>query len=962
MKNKSAVVVAFLFFAMAAHAATWNAKTNWGATGNGTTNDGPVIQAGVSKIAAGDTVYFPSGTYLISNAVTFSVGATITCQSGAVLQGPNTGTDLFNIASNTTVGGSAGTGCTFSGGGISGYGAGGDGGQTLSQAISNLTFTYNTFENMTYGPNNNFRTNGGIFLGGGSNNVVIRYNTFSNIIPYNNGYNAAGTTYLEQYDPDGDEARAAIWFYGATNLDIDHNTFSHDYQNIKGCQGQQYQAQNILIHHNYSDSHHRMFFEINTGNGCGNATYNPGIAGFQAYANYDLNAGGPYPETNTFGFSAPFATAEQPGSTTYTPIPMSGVTWYNNLFKGVVDDAQNVGIGMEIGAENMNVYNNTVMTQWPCAGCGFGGSTGGTMQNNYACLMLPSDSTTPSFGNENGATTITYQGNITVGSCPSGNTSLSISLGTVTNSSGTLTATASVTTVEYGMQGVVFSIDGNYASAVAGAGPYNLNYSAAGLANGAHTLTATVVDAVGLLAVSNSQSVTTTNGIGPAAGPISPNILPSSRVFDIAGNANDPINGAATVTLSSAYLSTPGSANTMLVGGTLQFAAVCVYSDGSTTSCNNPDTHGNQVTAWSSSNTADVAVNASGLATAAAAGTANIQATITGGKLSSEWTLTVNTAAVSLSSVSLATTGSTSSITAGATNQLIATCHYSDGSTTSCNTINAHGNSVSTWGSSAPTVATVNAGGLVTAVAAGSTNLSATVDGTTGTTMLSVTVAPPALMSAYLAAPGSVNTLVVGQTLQFSAHCVYSSVTTDCSEVDIYGNGVTTWSTSNATEVSIGAAGSSNAGLATAVGVGTPQVQATIGSTYSSPWGLTIGAAPVTLSNVSVVSTGGVTSIGIGGTNQLQAICTYSDGSTTSCSTTDSHGNSVTAWTSSNLSFATVSTTGLVSGVAAGPPTFTATAGSETSAAFPLAVSPIPSGNYTITITGPVTLTGTVHF
>jgi hypothetical protein len=50
---------------------------------------------------------------------------------------------------------------------------------------------------MTYGPNN-FRSNGGIFIGGGSNHVVISHNTFSNIMPYDNGYNAAGKTYLEQ--------------------------------------------------------------------------------------------------------------------------------------------------------------------------------------------------------------------------------------------------------------------------------------------------------------------------------------------------------------------------------------------------------------------------------------------------------------------------------------------------------------------------------------------------------------------------------------------------------------------------------------------------------------------------------------------------------------------------------------------------------------------------------------------
>jgi uncharacterized protein YjdB len=643
-------------------------------------------------------------------------------------------------------------------------------------------------------------------------------------------------------------------------------------------------------------------------------------------------------------------------------IAMSNVDWYNNLFKGVVDDGANVGIGIEVGAENMNIYNNTVMAQWPLSGGAFEGTSGGYMQNNYGCIMTPSQYSNGSFSSENGAETVTFRGNITPGACPAGNASLSVSLGTVTNSSGTLTATATVTTVEYGMQGVVFKIDGNYVSAVMGAGPYNLNYSAAGLATGSHTVTATVVDAVGVLAVSNSQSVSTTNGAGPAAGPISPNVLPSSQMFDIAGNASDPINGATSVTLSSVSLGTPGGANSMPVGGTLQFTATCTYSDGSTTSCNNADTHGNQVTAWSSSNVAAVTVNSGGLATAVAAGTANIQATVTGGKVSSVWTLTVSTSAVTFSSVSLATTGGVSSLTVGATNQLIATCHYSDGTTTTCNTVDGHGNSVSSWSSSAPTVATVNAGGLVTAVAVGTTSLSATVAGSTSTNLLSVAVAPPALVSAYLATPGSVNTMVVGQTLQFSAKCVYASVTTDCTVADIYGNAVTSWATSNAAEVTVGAVGSASPGLATAVGLGSPQIQATIGSKHSSPWVLTINAATVTLTNVSLASAGGVTGIAIGGTNQLQAICTYSDGSTTSCNTLDAHGNNVTAWTSSNTSFATVNTAGLVTGVASGLPSFTATAGGHTSAALPLTVSLIPSGNYTITIKGPVTITGTVHF
>jgi hypothetical protein len=57
-----------------------------------------------------------------------------------------------------------------------------------------------------------------------------------------------------------------------------------------------------------------------------------------------------------------------------------------------------------------------------------------------------------------------------------------------------------------------------------------------------HTVTATVVDAVGILAVSGKQSVSTTGKVGPS-GPIPPNVDPARQDFDIAGNASDPING-----------------------------------------------------------------------------------------------------------------------------------------------------------------------------------------------------------------------------------------------------------------------------------------------------------------------------------------------------------------------------------------------------------------------------------
>jgi hypothetical protein len=114
---------------------------------------------------------------------------------------------------------------------------------------------------------------------------------------------------------------------------------------------------------------------------------------------------------------------------------------------------------------------------------------------------------------------------------------------------------------------------------------------------------------------------------------------------------------------------------------------------------------------------------------------------------------------------------------------------------------------------------------------------------------------------------------------------------------------------------------------------------------------------------LSLATTGGVTGLFIGSTNQLIATCVYSDGSTTNCTTTDSHGNIASAYTSSSTSHATVNaTTGLVSAVAAGTTNLAASAGGFTSPNLPLTVLAVPTGVYTITISGPVKFSGTVKF
>jgi hypothetical protein len=205
---------------------------------------------------------------------------------------------------------------------------------------------------------------------------------------------------------------------------------------------------------------------------------------------------------------------------------MSGVIWDNNLLKRVVNKNEYVGIGIEFGARDMQIYNNTIMSQWPTAGYAFG-AVGGSMADNYACLITPSRAKSAYFGDSNGKSTTTYLRDRISGSCPDSLRSLANTLGPVTNQGVVLTATA-VETVEFGTQGVVFAGDGRYVSAVVGSGPYTLSYGAPGVSAGSHTVTATVVDVVGLMAVSGNQSVSTSGGVGPG-GRISPNVDPAKQ-------------------------------------------------------------------------------------------------------------------------------------------------------------------------------------------------------------------------------------------------------------------------------------------------------------------------------------------------------------------------------------------------------------------------------------------------
>src|SRR5205823_4456166 len=184
----------------------------------------------------------------------------------------------------------------------------------------------------------------------------------------------------------------------------------------------------------------------------------------------------------------------------------------------------------------------------------------------------------------------------------------------------------------------------------------------------------------------------------------------------------DGTTGNATVTVAGcptpvASVTVTPAAPTVPVGPTVQVTATPKDANG------NP-LNGRVVT-WSSNNTAVARVNGSGLVTGVGAGTATITATSEGQSGTSDVTVTLAPVA------SVTVTPSPASVAVGLTVQLTATPKDANG--------NPLSGRVVTWSSNNTAVATVNGSGLVSGVTAGSATITATSEGKTGTSAVTVT-------------------------------------------------------------------------------------------------------------------------------------------------------------------------------------------------------------------------------
>jgi len=364
----------------------------------------------------------------------------------------------------------------------------------------------------------------------------------------------------------------------------------------------------------------------------------------------------------------------------------------------------------------------------------------------------------------------------------------------------------------------------------------------------------------------------------------------------VANGTPGAVSDTAIVTVTLApvsALSVAPTAVTILAGATAQLQATTTDSLGNVLT-------GRAVT-WASNNSA-VAVNGNGLVTGAGSGSATITATSEG----KSGTATVTVTTVPVASVTV--TPASANLQTGQTVQLTATARDASG--------NPLSGRVMTWTSTNTSIATVNGTGLVSGAGAGSATITATSEGQSGTSTVTVTFVPVASVTVT---PASAS-VQVGQTVQLTA------TPRDANGNALSGRAVT-WSSTNTTVATV-----SGTGLARGATAGSATITAT-SEGQSGTSAVTVTVAPVATVTVSPAAA----AIQPGQTVQLTA------------TTKDANGNILTGrtvtWVSNSNAAATVSSSGLVTGVATGTALITATSeGKSGGAAIAVGTPPPPAG------------------
>src|SRR6185312_13089828 len=349
-----AVAVALLVLSVPAMANALTVK-DYGAKGNGVTDDTEAIQRAVNSTPSG-ALEFPNGTYKLTKAVNLL--------SGVHYQGKNAvikGTGKFwlfqtawNAANNTI------SGFTFDNGGIN-----------LAGTVTGITITGNTFQNLT-GNNSggNWTLGNAIFAGGGGiRSSKISGNTFKNLLvdgsPEPNGNIDAGNN-------------QAMHLYGVDSTSIDHNTFDHIGEAIGICFTNTYESNNVYIGYNTFTNIHRMGMEIQGPMGCGRSK--PVLNGPDTH-NIVIEYNSFTNPLDPYWWTYPISLAN--------PAPSGGsgaIVRYNYLVSALPKYGMNGpnGYGIESGSSNMQIYGNTVVGPWG-TGITFDGAPNSSIHDNWLC-------------------------------------------------------------------------------------------------------------------------------------------------------------------------------------------------------------------------------------------------------------------------------------------------------------------------------------------------------------------------------------------------------------------------------------------------------------------------------------------------------------------------------------------------------------------------------------------------
>ncbi|MGY1494965.1 Ig-like domain-containing protein [Aeromonas dhakensis] len=391
-------------------------------------------------------------------------------------------------------------------------------------------------------------------------------------------------------------------------------------------------------------------------------------------------------------------------------------------------------------------------------------------------------------------------------------------------------------------------------------------------------------------------------------------VTPGTVTITASGIANGtPFTATALFEVTQATASSlrvmPAS-STVPAGLEQQFTAIAQLSDGSALEVTD-----NAVLSWSSSDpaiaTISNAVGNKGLATGVAPGTVTITASgVANGK---PFSATAQFEVTDATATSLQVTPVTATVPAGFEQQFTATAVLSDG-----RTLEVTDNTVLSWSSSDPTIATVSnevgSKGLVTGITPGTVTITAS--GMTNGKPFSATgqLTVTAAIATSLQVTPATARVPVGLQQAFTAIAQMS----DGSALEVTDNAVLSWSSSDPTIATISNS-AGNKGVVTGVRLGTVTITAS-GVANDVPF---TAAAQLTVTDAIA------TSLLVTPTNQALAMYSknspanptlqfsanllMSDGSQVDVTT-----NIQTAWVSHNLDIATINNQGLVKSVSEG--------------------------------------------